>query len=459
MGESAAIIDLGELRPVGDDDDLLPVPGERLRHQWRRNIMAVLAGLLCLALTAAGPAPPALAGGFAVPLTRAWYVYDRDELYLVSGPEEVAAYSLDDGHQLWRTSLPHQVSYVNLRGGPIAVDEQGDCSTLTRLDPRTGAVSWTRTGVIVGDNPPDGTVRIVHDTAGGCAGDASSPASDGVIDVPSPPQVLDVVDPETGVARLSIPIKAGGQWTFGADGATAAVWDEQGHMVEIDLTTGATVVSGTVPALANGVGVLENMMPSVWAFDDLWAVIDPPSLMPDDVKAVVSTYDRHTLAPLWSVSLPAPPADTRQFYSFLPCVPTVVCVQIGETESVTLDVATGRRLPNQPDYVPTIGGHWTIVSDPTPTSGDLPVILWDTRTNRETFPGWKVQTFAQSSLDRILLSQAYGEWTEFAIFDGASGRLNRLGGAAGAYNGCELALRQLLCLDGHLALHVWPIRG
>src|SRR5215510_12000553 len=104
MGESAVVIDLGELRAAGDDE-LLPVPSERARHKWWRTTAATLAGLLCLALTAAGPAPPALAGEFTVPLTRAWYVYDQNELYLLSGPQEVTAYSLTDGHQLWRTPL------------------------------------------------------------------------------------------------------------------------------------------------------------------------------------------------------------------------------------------------------------------------------------------------------------------------------------------------------------------
>jgi hypothetical protein len=460
MELAGGVIDLGELRPAGDDD-LLPVPSERVRRKWWRTATAALAGVLCLALTAAGPVPPAFAGGFTVPLTRAWYIYDQDMLYLVSGPQEVTAYRLADGHMVWRAPVPHQVSYLNLRSGPIAIDDQGGCSTLSRLDPATGAVSWTRRGTVVGDEPTGGTVWIRHDIAGGCADDAGgSPATDGMIDLAGLPQVIDVVDAETGVAGVSVPIKAGEQWAAVPDAATLAVWDRRGHLVETDMTTGATLASGNVPALANAVGTLANMMPSVWAIDDIWVVIDPPSLMADDTEAVVSAYDRRTLAPQWSTSLPAPPADTRQFYGFWPCDPSVICVQLGETEHAALDVATGRRVPDPESALGLkVGGHWAIVSDPTPTNGDPPVVLWDTLTHRDAFPSWRVQALPEAPMRRVVLSRQLGEDTEFAIFDGDAGRLRRLGVTAGAYSGCDLTPRQLICLDGHLVLHVWPAGG
>src|SRR4029079_7730785 len=218
MGESTVVIDLGELRPAGDDE-VLATPSGHTRRKWWRTTTATLAGLLCLALTGATPVTPAFAHGFAVPLTRAWYAYDKDELYLVSGQQEVTAYGLTDGHELWRTALPQQVSYLNLRGGPIAIDDQGNCSTLSRLDPATGAVSWVRTGVLVGDVPPDGTVRILHDADGGCADgtDGGTPSGTGVVNEAAVPQSLDVVDPETSAVRLSVPVKGGNQWTFGPE--------------------------------------------------------------------------------------------------------------------------------------------------------------------------------------------------------------------------------------------------
>jgi hypothetical protein len=401
-----------------------------------------------------------LAGGFTIPLTRAWYVYDRDEIYLVSGPQDVTAYSLTDGRTLWRTSLPHQVSYLNLGGGPIAIDEHGDCSTLTRLDPATGAVSWTRTGVIVGDPPADGTVRILHDKAGGCADDQGAGTPSGGVDVAALPQLMDVVDARTGAVRLSVAVNGGDQWTFGPAAASLAVWDERGHFVETDLTTGAVLVRGTIPALANPVGTLANMMPSVWGLDDLWVVLDPPSLMADDAAAVVSAYDRHTLAPQWRAPLPAPPADARQYYGFWPCAAKVLCVQLGETGQASLDAATGRSVPSPASaFEARVGRHWVIISDPAPASGDPPVVLWDTTTQRNAFPSWQLQNVAQFDPDRILLVQPHGERTEFAIFDGDTGRLHRLGGAAGAFSGCELTARQLICLDGHLVLHVWPLQS
>jgi hypothetical protein len=459
MGESVAVIDLGELRPAGGDD-LLPAPSERVRHRWWRTATATLAGVLCLALTAAGPPPPALAGGFTIPLTRAWYVYDRDELFLVSDAQEVTAYSLTDGRTLWRTSLPQQVSYLNLLGGLIAIDDQGGCSTLTRLDPATGAVSWTRTGLIVGEVPADGTVRILHEEAGGCTDDPGGGTQSGGADVAAPPQAMDVVDPKNGSVRLSVTVKGGDQWTFGPEAATLAVWDRRGHFVETDLTTGARLVSGTIPALANGLGTLENMMPSVWGSDNLWVVIDPPSLMAGDSAAVVTAYDRRTLAPQWSNALSAPAADARQFFGIWPCDAEVLCVQLGENEQVSLDVTTGRSVPRAGSELgPKVGRRWVIRSDPATTSGDPPVVLWDTVTQRNAFPSWQVQIFAQSSLSHILLSQAHGEKTEFATFDGDAGRLHRLGGAAGVYSACELTERQIICLDGHLVLHVWPLRG
>jgi hypothetical protein len=462
MGESVGVIDLGELRPVGDDD-LLPAPSERVRHTWWRAAAAAVAALLCLGLTAAGPAPAALAGGFTIPLTRAWYVYDQDEIYLVSGPQEITAYSLTDGRTLWRTSLPHQVNYLNLLGGPIAIYDQGNCSILTRLDPATGAVSWTRTGVLVGDPPADGTVRIVHDKEARCD-DARGGTQSGEVNVAAVPQVMDVVDAQTGAARLSVAVNGGNQWTFGPAAASLAVWDRHGHFVESDLTTGAVLVRGTIPALVNPVGTLANMMPSVWGFDDLWVVLDPPSLMVGDAAAVVSAYDRHTLAPQWSSKLPAPPADTRQYYGFWSCADRVLCVQLGEKEQAALDVATGERVAD-PTWAPgpsgpglKLGRRWMIVSDPASVSGDPPVVLWDTVAQRNAFPSWRLEPFAQSDFDRVLLSQPLGERTEFAIFDGHTGRLHRLGGAAGAYTGCELTARQVICLDNHLVLHVWPVR-
>jgi hypothetical protein len=462
MGESAVIIDLGELRPAGGDDDLLQMPSERVRRRWWRTATATLAGLLCLALTAAGPAPSAFTDGYRIPLTRAWYIYDEDMLYLVSGPQEVTGYRLADGHELWRATVPQQVSYLNLRSGPIAIDERGDCSMLTRLDPATGAISWTRTGIIVGDRPTGGTVWILHDTAGGCAGDAGggSPSSEGVIEPGGLPQAIDVLDAETGVVRLSVPIKAGDEWTTGPDSTSLAVWDQRGHLVETDLTTGATLASGTIPTLANAKGTLANMMPFVLGFPDAWVVLDPPSLMVNDSQAVLTSYDRRTFAPQWSAQVPALPVDTRQFYGLWPCERTVICVQVGDSLQITLDAATGQRVPGPAaEFAPHVGRHWTVVSDPSPHSGDPPVLLWDTLAHRDAFPSWHVQTFLQADTGRVVLSRPIGEDTEFAIFDGNIGRLRRLGVTGGSYSGCELTPRQLLCLDGHLVLHVWSVPG
>jgi hypothetical protein len=462
MELGGGVIELGELRPVGDDDDLLPAPSERARRHWWRTATAAIAGLLCLTLTAAGPPAPTMTKGFAVPLVRAWFTYSADTLYMVSGPQEVDAYSLTDGHQLWHTVVAHQVSYVNLRAGePIAVFEQGNCSTLSGLDPATGAASWTRTGVIMGDEPTDDTVRILHDAVAGCAdgGQVDGASGGSPVDVATTPQVLDVVDPRTGVTRVSVPIAGGQAWAFGPRNETIAVWDRRGHMEERDLATGATVVTGDIPALAQSSGVLRNMTLSVWGFDSVWVVLDPPSLMADDVDAVVTAYSRSTLAPQWSVMLPAEPVDTHQFYGLWSCRPEIVCVQVGDTQEIDLDISTGRRLPVPADWdgrIP-VGRHWAIVADPADTTGDPAAVLWDVRTDRNAFPSWHVERFSQISSGRLAMARSLGPMTEFAVFDADAGRMHSMGTAAGSYSGCEMTARQLLCVDDHLVVHVWPV--
>jgi hypothetical protein len=463
MGEGTITIDLGEIAPAGAPDELLPQPSERVRRRRWRGITAVLAGVLCFGLTAAGASPAALTGGFTVPIEWAWFWHADNAVYVVSGRQEVTAHSIDDGHVLWRTTVPHEVNHMTMVGdGPIAVHEQGNCSEQSRLNPVTGKIDWTRVGMLVGDQPTDGTVRIIHDLEGGCADPSSSASEDqGAVDLSTLPQALDVVDLETGVARLTMSIKAGQQWTLGPRGASIAFWDQKGHLEERDLATGATLVTGDVPALADPVGTLSSMTPSVWGFDDVWVVIDPPSLMADDTDAVVSAYTRSTLAPRWSVRMPAPGADVHQYFGLWECEDSTICVQLGDSQSVGLDLATGARRPGLPeDPGISVGQRWRIVSDPSPVSNQsINAVLWDLRTDRNAFPTWTVQTFNPPMASKVVLSQSVGPDTEFAIFDASTGRMRRLGATPGGFAGCDLTPRSLLCVDGHSVLHVWPVRG
>jgi hypothetical protein len=459
MGEGV-VIDLGDVASADTPEDLLSAPSATARRRRTRGVGTALVALACLALTAATAPQPPLDGGFTVPIVRAWYTYVDDQLYLVSGPQEVTAYSLHDGHQLWRTAVRHEINHLSSGGGPIAVREQGECSTLSRLNPETGAVDWTRTGMIVGEEPGADTIQIIRDVEGGCADGATGDPAGGEIDVANMRRALDVVDPATGTARLSVPIAGDQQWTSGPESTTVAIWDREGHLEERDLTTGATLVRGELPLLANAAGTLGMMMPSPWAFEDAWVVLDPPSLIPGDTNVVIEAYDRRTLAPRWTATLLAPSADVHQYYTLWPCVARVVCAQLGDGAEVFLDLATGQRLSGEgktSDGLP-LGEDWLIRMAPGPNNGDHPVVvLWARRTSQYLFPGWELLTYNQADTDVVVLARPLNAQTEFALFDARTGRLRQLGAAAGTFGSCDLTPDRLLCVDGHVVLHVWPV--
>jgi hypothetical protein len=414
-------------------------------------LTAGLAALSCLALTAGGTPPPSLPPGFAIEQTRAWFVFDDTGIYLVTDSQAVTAYDFE-GRVKWRAGLPHEVNYVHLQEGPVAVLDRGDCSRLTRLDPATGRPLWTRTGTLVGwTAATDGADRILRRTTDCPDGEAGNQPDNTDVSM-----ALDMVDRASGTVRRSVPIPAGAQWTLGWDSDTMGTWDTNGHLVETELATGAVLGSGDIPGLAGAYVGPSSMSPTALLSGDVWLVLNPPSLNAGDTEVVVSAHRRRTLDPLWTVRLPAAPPDVHQYYHMWPCEPAVVCVQLGEREEVPLDVATGARRPVRTGEYARIGAHWSVVPGADNTRGDN-MTLRDERTGRIPFPGWRVQNITRPDDEVLVLTRPGAKTTEFALFDGHTGRLRVLGAAPGVYSGCEVSTRHLFCADDRLVLHVWPL--
>jgi hypothetical protein len=454
------VIDLGVVGRLPSDDlvdanpDMLvwsPTP-PRPRHASLGALM--LAVLACAGLVgSASPTPPGLTELYAVQMTRGWYALDADVFYLVTGSGEVTAFGLADGLPRWRTETGRVVAFVDLPEtgppGPLAVHWQGFCPGLTRIDPATGTPLWSRPG-----SPLGGTgdvMAILRSSDVGCdTRDVRSPTS--VSDVV---EVVDVVDDATGTVRRSLTIGYRGRWVLGPDDATIATWDPRGHVVERDLTSGAELAAGEVPELADPPPGRPARLPppSLSGVGDVWVVLTPtPPGSPDGT--VISAYDRHTLSPRWTVKAPAAHADGRVRYGARPCG-AAVCVVLGGVANLVLDPATGAELGRFADGAVPLGTHpYGVLTTERPEGGPRDVLV-DRRTGAPVRGAYELRGMIIGDTGVALLSRPLRGGVEFASFDLTAGRWRDVGTLPGFYGRCSANRAYLLCVDSHLAVHVF----
>ena len=215
------MIDLGELRPQTLVD---PLPaGGSPRRRWRcriRVICLVLSVLACGVLRGSAAAVPPLQQIFQIQLAWGWYQADDQSVYLLTQNRELSAFRLTDGSLRWRTALPGAPDFMQVFGDGLYVylsaQGYGACSDLVRVDPDTGALSWRRSGGIVGRLQDHSRVLLTR--GGFCTGDTVDQG-----------ELLDLVDPDTGAVENTITVRPGEQWTLQPADDTIVIWDMGGR--------------------------------------------------------------------------------------------------------------------------------------------------------------------------------------------------------------------------------------
>jgi len=451
------VIDLGIVGRLPSDDlaeahpDTLvraPTPS-RPRHASLGALM--LAVLACAGLAgSAAPTPRGLTELYSVQMTRAWYALDADVFYLITGSGEVTAFGLADGLPRWRAETGRTVGLVDLPEtgppGPLAEYAQGFCPGVTRIDPATGTPLWSRPGSALGGTGD--VMAILRSSDVGCdTGDVRSPTS--VSDVV---EVVDVVEAATGAVRRSLTIGYRGRWALSPDNATIATWDPRGHVVERDVASGAELAAGEVPELADP-RPTRLPPPTLSGVGDVWVVLTPtPPGSPDGT--VISAYDRRTMSPRWTVLAPVAHADGRVRYGVRPCG-GAACVVLGEVTNLVLDPATGAELGRFSDGAVPLGTHpYGVLITERPEGGTRDTLV-DRRTGAPVRGAYELRGMIIGEAGVALLSRPLRGGVEFASFDLTAGRWRDVGSLTGFYGRCSANRRYLLCVDSHLAVHVF----
>jgi hypothetical protein len=268
-------------------------------------------------------------------------------------------------------------------------------------------------------------------------------------------EIVDVVNAATGRLVRSLTIGYRGRWVLGPDNATIATWDPRGHVEERDLLTGATLAAGVVPELADPPkGVPARLpAPSLSGAGDVWIVLTraPPGSVDG---TVISAYDRRTLSPRWRVRAPAAVLDGRMHYGARPCGP-VVCVVLGGVANLVLDPATGAERGRFADRAEPLGPYPFGVLTVERPEGGLRDVLVDRRTGAPVRTPYELRGMITGDSGVVLLSRPLRAGVEFAAFDLAAGRWHEVGVLAGFYGQCGANRSYLVCVDSHLAVHVF----
>jgi hypothetical protein len=268
-------------------------------------------------------------------------------------------------------------------------------------------------------------------------------------------EVVDVVEAATGAVRRSITIGHRGRWVLGPDGGTLATWDPRGTLVEHDFATGAVLATGRLPELADPPDGQPARLPptAIAGAGDLWVALTPtPPGTP--AGTIVTGYDRRSLNPRWTVLGPRAHADGRVSYGARPCGRSI-CVVLGGEANLVLDPGTGAERARFVGGAVPLGDHpFGVVALDRPEGGARQVLV-DRRSGRPVRAEFELRGAVGGTDGVALLSRALRGGVEFAVFDPATGRWHELGPITGLYGRCAANAGYLLCVDSHLAVHVF----
>jgi hypothetical protein len=235
------------------------------------------------------------------------------------------------------------------------------------------------------------------------------------------------------------------------------MWDPRGHVEERDLLTGATLAAGEVPELADPpTGVPARLpAPSLSGVGDVWVVLTPTPLGEPD-GTVISAYDRRSMRPRWTVRAPPAHADGRVRYGGHPCG-AALCVVLGGVTNLVLDPTTGAELGRFAGGAVPLGANpFGVLTVERPEGGPKDILV-DRRTGVAVRGAYELRGMIAGD-DRVaLLSRPLRGGVEFASFDLAAGRWGEVGSLTGFYGQCSANRSYLLCVDSHLAVHVFRL--
>ncbi|WP_173076274.1 outer membrane protein assembly factor BamB family protein [Phytohabitans rumicis] len=433
------VIDLGE---VGHGSPPVEPEPARPRFGW------ALAGLAALAVLL-GPATP-----LPVPLTEAtiparlgdtsfavgdrFYVVTNDRA-VPADTRTISAYGLPDARLLWEAPLPLKGALrgVGLASGQMLISTQPELleqveSVSIRED--TGTVSWRRRALFEGVTPRGHVLLWTSPDGAPTAGTGT--------------EVLEAVDPVTGVVRWSYRVPTGAwlSYRYVDDAPTHVVTLLPSGLVEVrDAEDGRVLVSADLlPAR------LPNEPASYVQFaGDLMLVREG--------GPVVSAYGLTRLELRWRS-----PIDLATEYISPNCGETVCVVShIGGVR--VLDPATGRILWSDPDWSFVVRAGAYLISGARGRESEVPLVVLDPATGAQVgeLGIWSVIGPPDSAGQLIgMRSDLATARAWFARLDPATGAARVFGVVGDVTGDCEVWADAVLCRRLNATVGVWrPIMG
>ncbi len=460
------VIDLGEI--------VVQSPSERLREAddgppraWR-GLVVLFAALLAVVVVGDTPRVP-LRDVIVVPAEHSEFDLTGDVLYVLRGPSipnQVVAYGLRDGRQMWQRESPGNTAYSRVyRVGDRTLLVPNPCLTTlpvttVAVDTVTGREVWRRPGV------PERVVTGAHLVVMSRAGRTSTCATGYPSGNPSG-GYWDGVDARTGAVAWSAETPPRARISFDSDEGTASRRGvsvaRDGTVTSTDLRTG--VVTGRIgrPELA----VPAQPVIGAAAAATLTVIGDQALVFerakttgPAAVLVEITAYDAVTLARRWSARADAGPAATRPGVNAVvlsDCGP-MLCLG-GPQRTVFLDPDTGDERWRTGLSLVAVQDARALLADPDATGGEVPLgglTVRDVRTGqpRHDLPGWRVLNDGRSE-GAPVLGRTIGDRTWLAPLDLGHGWAATVGSAPGTYSSCIYSYGYLGCrrIDG--SVQVW----
>jgi outer membrane protein assembly factor BamB len=471
MGRLAApaeiVIDLGEIavrspiRRLPDPDDGPPRSG--------RGLLLLFAVLLAAVIVGDTPRVP-LRDVIVVPAEHSEFDLTGDVLYVLRGasiPNQVVAYGLREGRQMWQRESPANTAYSHVyRVGDRTLLVPNPCLTTlpvmtVAVDTRTGREVWRRPGVP--ERVVVGAGLVVMSRAGPtstCAtGYPSGNPSGGY---------WDGVDTRTGAVVWSAETPPRARISFDSDDASTSRRGvsvaRDGTVTSTDLRTGG--ITGRIgrPELAvpaqPAIGAAAAATLTVIG-DQVLVLERAKTTQTAAVLVEITAYDAGTLARRWSAQADAGPAATRPGATAVVlsgCGP-MLCLG-GPQRTVFLDPDTGGERWRTGLSLVAVQDARALLADPDATGGEVPLgglTVRDVRTGqpRGDLPGWRLLNDAGSSAQAPVLGRTIGDRTWLAPLDLGQGWAATVGSAPGTYSSCIDSSGYLGCrrIDG--SVQVW----